>query len=662
MSTVFNPYKEWLGLDESVGEPNYFQLLQINPTEADESVIAQAADQAVAAVRICKPGEHAASWAQVLDLLKEAKSCLLDPAKRQAYQQQLQQVPAAAPQPAPVPQPASEAPSDLLPPGMGGAPIGTPTPTVQQPQTPAVDPSMMPPGAGGVPVLEAGTPAPLDQPAAIPVTPQPTAIPTPQPMATPVAQPQYTDLSPAASAALPPQSVAVPPAPASFQPTAPQYQPQPTPGMIDPMAPVAAAGAPVPQAYAPQAPMATPAAMPVDPMAPVGADPMAPVGADPMAPVGANPMAPAVASPIGADPGFGGTGRLVAGNATNEPKPQVESKSSPAAMANQRRKSAMQTPMIITIGLALFGLFAGAAYMAMQMTQDPEVASNDGTDASGPDGNNPPSQTAKSRNVAKNDDSNNGNSGLRPRADTTVSIEPPTKPPERSTPMPVDPMPKPVDPMPVPKPVDPVPTPMPPPVPPMPEPVPVVKPTPAEVAALETALKTARQALFEKNIDVAEAELLKAAPLAKLPAHKAKLERLQMVTKLLHQFWDAVVEGTKKLTGGDVLETKGNAVAIVEASPDLIIYRFAGTNFRRPPRQLGDGLAIVISNMVLPKDDPQTYLMHGALFAINIEKNPDYKADASRLWQQASAAGVEDAENLIEYLSDEYELMKDLEE
>jgi hypothetical protein len=81
---IFNPYREWLGWDQSRA-PDYYELLGISRGEADGGRIALAAEQRIAAVRRFRPGEQAPAWSQLLDEIRTAKTCLSDPTLRERY-------------------------------------------------------------------------------------------------------------------------------------------------------------------------------------------------------------------------------------------------------------------------------------------------------------------------------------------------------------------------------------------------------------------------------------------------------------------------------------------------------------------------------------------------------------------------------------------------
>ena len=85
MSEAFDPLREWLGIISPAEQPNYYQLLGLDPTETNFEAIKIAADRALAQVRSHRPGAHARQWAQLLDELTAAKQCLTDPDQRTVY-------------------------------------------------------------------------------------------------------------------------------------------------------------------------------------------------------------------------------------------------------------------------------------------------------------------------------------------------------------------------------------------------------------------------------------------------------------------------------------------------------------------------------------------------------------------------------------------------
>lgn len=104
MADSFDPYHVWLGIPRDLRPPTHYQLLAISPEEQDRAVISAAVTRQSAYVRNFQAGKHGADAARILSEIQAAKICLLDSAKRAAYDAQLEREapakPAAAAQPA----------------------------------------------------------------------------------------------------------------------------------------------------------------------------------------------------------------------------------------------------------------------------------------------------------------------------------------------------------------------------------------------------------------------------------------------------------------------------------------------------------------------------------------------------------------------------------
>ncbi len=168
MNEVFNPYREWLGLDSNLQAPDYYQLVGAAPFEPDQARLITAVDKALARVRGFRPGAQAAAWARLLDELAQAKVCFQDPARKAAYDANLRrQSASASQQPAPRDVPTHIAPvnldPNLYPPGMGPKPqagdaaISTPNGPPSTARTPDHAP-----GAPAVPLKPRPVPPPRD--------------------------------------------------------------------------------------------------------------------------------------------------------------------------------------------------------------------------------------------------------------------------------------------------------------------------------------------------------------------------------------------------------------------------------------------------------------------------------------------------------------------
>ena len=85
MSDTFDPYYQWLGIRDPERPPNHYRLLGVDLLEMNEEVIHTAADRQMAHVRTFQNGPHGQESQRLLNELAAAKLCLLDPDKRDIY-------------------------------------------------------------------------------------------------------------------------------------------------------------------------------------------------------------------------------------------------------------------------------------------------------------------------------------------------------------------------------------------------------------------------------------------------------------------------------------------------------------------------------------------------------------------------------------------------
>lgn len=82
---MFDPYRKWLGIPEQFRPPTHYQLLGIGADEQDRDVIEAAAIRQSAYVRNFQNGPNGDEAARLLNEIAAARGCLLDAAKRAAY-------------------------------------------------------------------------------------------------------------------------------------------------------------------------------------------------------------------------------------------------------------------------------------------------------------------------------------------------------------------------------------------------------------------------------------------------------------------------------------------------------------------------------------------------------------------------------------------------
>jgi hypothetical protein len=590
-----------------------------------------------------------------------------------------------APEATPAPPSVTPSPSlanDMLPPGASSVPLDA------APSAPAYAPQPAPqPQPGGYPQSPYPGSYPQQQPAYPQQTyPQPTAYPqnyypppggpSPmagypgQPMAYPMQQPGYgygpTMAQPMGYGvpAMPGPYGGGPPmaAPMYGAPMAVPISPQgyisspPTPAALDPMAPVAIPGTAMGGGPSP-APMAMP----------YGAS--APTSVMMQPPSAAIPVGTAVAAVGGSSPGApSNTGTA---SASDAPANEIRGKSAAAViMAAKKEKSSQQTLLFVGVGGLLLVIVAVVVFVA----------------ASGQFGN---------RAVATNPPGNGGANVPAVAPDKTPPITvPPVNPPKKPEPekpapskptepdktkvpetkpkpeMPVEtkppetkPQPKPEPPKPEPpKPEPPKPEP-PKPEPPKPEPKPEVPqgemPTKEEVVELAKVLKDAKAAIGEFNFAEADAELVKAEKLAKLPEHRSKLSRLKEVGGYVKQFHDRLVQSATGMEGGESFKVGSSTmVAMIEANQKQVVLRVAGQNRTYQYGDLPVGLAAALADMKLQGSDPVSRVVKGAYVAVHRSSTPDQLQMAKSWWEEATLGGA-DVSHLMPFLTDSYDLAKD---
>ena len=85
----FDPYYSWLGIPPNRQPANHYTLLGIAPLESDPVVIQTAVEQRIVHLRTFQMGPRSALSQKLLNEVATAKACLLDPAKKAAYDGQL---------------------------------------------------------------------------------------------------------------------------------------------------------------------------------------------------------------------------------------------------------------------------------------------------------------------------------------------------------------------------------------------------------------------------------------------------------------------------------------------------------------------------------------------------------------------------------------------
>lgn len=95
-TSTFDPYHRWLGISRANRPPTHYQLLGLEPGEADADVIEEAAVRQTTYLRSYQVGAHAAECTRILNEIAQARLVLLNPQKRKAYDAQLAKTAAPA--------------------------------------------------------------------------------------------------------------------------------------------------------------------------------------------------------------------------------------------------------------------------------------------------------------------------------------------------------------------------------------------------------------------------------------------------------------------------------------------------------------------------------------------------------------------------------------
>jgi hypothetical protein len=82
---AFNPYTEWLGIPVEEQPPNYYRLLGVALFEQNLQLIHDSADYRMRAVHSQVNSPYGAYVQPMIDLIRQAHTCLLNPQYRAAY-------------------------------------------------------------------------------------------------------------------------------------------------------------------------------------------------------------------------------------------------------------------------------------------------------------------------------------------------------------------------------------------------------------------------------------------------------------------------------------------------------------------------------------------------------------------------------------------------
>jgi len=141
MSDTFDPYRKWLGIPPAEQPPNHYRLLGVVLFEDDADTIENAADRQMSHVRNYQSGKYSDQSQKILNELSTAKRCLLNAARKNAYDLSLRTSASQNEQPLAPPVPAGSL--------TGERPLPTP-PQISGAENPAASPPA--PGAKPAPL------------------------------------------------------------------------------------------------------------------------------------------------------------------------------------------------------------------------------------------------------------------------------------------------------------------------------------------------------------------------------------------------------------------------------------------------------------------------------------------------------------------------------
>ncbi|MEW4561804.1 hypothetical protein AB1K70_04720 [Bremerella sp. JC770] len=177
----------------------------------------------------------------------------------------------------------------------------------------------------------------------------------------------------------------------------------------------------------------------------------------------------------------------------------------------------------------------------------------------------------------------------------------------------------------------------------------------ADVDQLAGLMKQARQQIIDRNAAGAQQLLTQSAPLVSAPQHQEKLDSLKQVADLNQQFWQAVSSRLTKLPADSDLDVNGNMIRVVESDANRLVIRMAGENRRYTLADIPAGLAKFLAEQELPTQ-AETKKIIGAFLLVTPDGGPDR---AREEWATAFLP-TEEIDSLVAVLADPYKLADDL--
>jgi hypothetical protein len=168
---------------------------------------------------------------------------------------------------------------------------------------------------------------------------------------------------------------------------------------------------------------------------------------------------------------------------------------------------------------------------------------------------------------------------------------------------------------------------------------------PEQTARFMAELAAARKSLGKRNMQAAKEHIDAAEKLAVTIEQKELFEGLRSLPKYVNGFWEAVREGLNGLEEAGELKVGNTYVSIVEVRAERLTILANKKHHRYPLDELPAGLAVAIARRWFD-EKPENKIYVGAFYFVDPRTD---RAEAKRLWEEASSAGV-DAKRLLALL------------
>jgi len=163
-----------------------------------------------------------------------------------------------------------------------------------------------------------------------------------------------------------------------------------------------------------------------------------------------------------------------------------------------------------------------------------------------------------------------------------------------------------------------------------------------ELAAVDSALKEARDALSRRNLGSARIKILQARRAAEHPYLVAKVRRTQRLQINVNKFWTAVREGLAKLSTGEVLKINNTEFTVESKDVERmqLTVKVAGAVEKTYElRDMSFELAQLLADKVLNPTDPMTKVLKGSVLLVD-HRSETPKESARQMFAEAERAGA----------------------